>query len=294
MFFGFLGVFFISFFEGKVFKFVNHTPNRNYISALFCITTLIGLIFISVLPLYVFQDNVNWAKELSFFYEKWFYLSLVLETCLSFLYREAYKVYDKNYTIVNMFMFSTIFIMPIYAYILKDYVDLNQSVVIAGNLQDIIITSLLLLLGTIIYFHNKIKLKQITNIWILIALAVCALNSFYFSTKLIQSYNGVLIYSFLSIVLCFNFLCAAYIKKEEFKVKSNKKYFGFLIILKILMQLIYIKSIAFIPVEIGPIVRRISQLSSGIIIDKKILNKTELFGIFIIIAVFVYNIIILK
>lgn len=117
------------------------------------------------------------------------------------------------------------------------------------------------------------------------------LNCLYFSTKLIQSYNGVLIYVFIILAIALNFLVLAAKAKEQFKIIDNKKSTYSLLLVRPLLQYIYIKSIVFIPVEIAPIVRRLAQLTAGIIIDKKILNKKELIGISIIIIVFIYNLV---
>lgn len=286
---GSLGIFFVSLIEGQMYKVINNSPNRNFMTFLFYIIAVLGLIILSAMPMYLVQDEFNLAKEFSFLYEKWFYVVLCTETLGMWLYREAYKVYDKNYTIVNMFMFSTVFLMPLYAYLLSDIVGLNQTIMVIDSLQDAVISSFSLFIGTAIYFYNKFKLKEITNLKILILLSLMMLNNFYFTTKLVQTYNGTLLYSILLIVLSLNFLAFAINKKESLKLETKSPMIYIALFFKLFANYIYVKSIAFIPVEIAPIVRRIGQLFAGLAIDKKIPSKSESLGIFIIIFVFVYN-----
>ena len=292
MFFSTIGIFFVSFIEGKIFKFINIQQNRNFITVLFLIATTLGLVAFSLVPVLIKEGEIVWAKELGFLTEKWFYIMIALETAGLWLYREAYRIYDKDYTVVNMFMFSTVFIMPLYAFFLNNYVDLNQSVSVIDDWNSALLNSSLLFLGTVIYFYDKFKLKAIKNWRILILLGLNMLNAFYFSTKLIQTYNGSLLYAVMFVILIFNFLMLAINNKEEFKVKADNKLLAFMLTLKTVGQFIYIKSIAFVPVEIAPIVRRMGQLLAGLIIDKKMPTLTEFIGIFIIIFVFVYNFVI--
>lgn len=286
---GCLGVSLVSLCEGIVYKNINGAQNRNFITFLYSLAVVIGLLVVSFLPTVLITGEFDYNKEFSFLYSKWFYFQILLECCGAWLYREAYYIYKDKYTVVNMFMFSTVFMMPIYAFIMNQVIDLNHDVTSIESFKEASIISLFLFIATVIYFYNKFKFKEIKDLKILVVLAFTMLNCLYFSTKLIQSYNGVLVYVFICLIIALNFLILAYKAKEEFKVIEKKKQTWFLLSVKPFMQLIYIKSMFFIPVELTPIVRRLSQLISGIIIDRTFLNKSESLGILIIVLVFVYS-----
>lgn len=287
---GCLGIIVISFVEGSAFKFINESKNRNYITFILTLSTVLGMILLSVIPSYIIKGEFDASTELSFFFSKWFYLSLFLEIAGMWLYREAYLVYKEKYTIVNMFMFSTVFLMPLYAFIMNGITGLNNKITAIDSLNEAIITSLILFVGVFVYFYNKFKLKEITDLKILVALSFCMLNAMYFSVKLIQSYNGILLYSIICFIVALNFLVTAIYKKETLEVEEKGTKFNLIVIAKTFMQFIYVKSVAFVPVEIVPIVRRLAQLSAGLVIDRKSLDKYEISGILIIVSIFIYNI----
>lgn len=288
---GCLGVAVVSLAEGIIYKNINGARNRNYITFLYSLVIALGLLVISFIPTYLIAGQFDFYKEFSFIYSKWFYLQIILEIAGAWLYREAYFVYKDKYTVVNMFMFSTVFLMPVYAFIMNMVVNLNHEVTSITSLSEAGLTSILLFIATAIYFYDKFKLREIKDLKILLALAFTMLNCLYFSTKLIQSYNGVLVYVFIILTIALNFLVLARKAKEEFKIIDNKKATYSLLLVRPVLQYIYIKSMLFIPVEIAPIVRRLAQLTAGIIIDKTMLNKKELIGISIIVLVFIYNLV---
>lgn len=286
---GCLGVMIASLGEGLIYKNINEAKNRNFITTLNFVSILIFFTAVSLIPTILATDNFEFSKEFSFLFNKWFYFVLILELAGQWLYREAYYIYKDRFTIVNMFMFSTVFLMPVYAFMLNKVINLDHSVTAIKSLNEALITSSLLFISMIIYFYDKFKFKEIKDVKILLVLSFTMLNCLYFTTKLIQSYNGVFVYIFIMVVLMCYFFALTLKAKEELKVTKNKKATYGLLLVRPFLALAYIKGVAYIPVEIAPIVRRLSQLSAGVIIDKKVLQPKEILGISIIVAVFVYN-----
>ena len=88
------------------------------------------------------------------------------------------------------------------------------------------------------------------------------LNAMYFSVKLIQSYNGVLLYSIVCFIVALNFLVTAIYKKETLEVEEKGTKFNLIVIAKTFMQFIYVKIVAFVPVEIVPNCKAFSSIIS--------------------------------
>lgn len=207
----------------------------------------------------------------------------------AFLFREAYYQYHNNYTIVNLFTFSTVYLMPIYSYFLNQIIPLNNDVTILTNLNDSIIATIILFVGSALYFKGKFKSNQIHNLRVLLLLSFVILNTFYFGLKTIQTYNSTLLYTFVMLFIALKFLFLSFYTKEKQRIlKPNLKRLKYAFFAKTFFHILYIKAIAFIPVEIAPIVRRIAQLSSGLILDKKKLVITEILGLSIIFGYFIY------
>ena len=106
---------------------------------------------------------------------------------------------------------------------------------------------------------------------------------FYLSLKCLQTYNGPVLYVLILCFVSIQFLLLSYITKEPKNINFTKQLSA-VFILKSFLMVIYIKTAVFVPIEIAPIIRRLSQFSSGVIIDKQKFNKTELIGLSIIIT----------
>jgi hypothetical protein len=92
--------------------------------------------------------------------------------------------------------------------------------IVRVSFYEALIFSLILFFLTSIYYANKIKNKEVKNIKLLILLLVVLLNTMYFSVKIVQTFNGILVYSFIEIVIATYFLLLC---KNESKQISLKR-----------------------------------------------------------------------
>ena len=93
----------------------------------------------------------------------------------------------------------------------------------------------------------------------------------YFSIKTIQTYNGLLVYSFIQAAIALYFLSQS--KNEPKKIYFNKLY-----ILSIwpFVYILVIIAANLIAVEFISIFKRVSQIIAAMILDKKFMVKDSL------------------
>lgn len=194
-------MFLSAFLENFLYKKINSYENRNFQSFLmFLISSIILLI------IYSFMYDFN-KEDFSFIYEWKFYLLNLLELFVFYLYRENYHQNSGNYTMINMFVFSTIYLMPILAFFYNSIFIFNKNLDIQyDSFFEATVFSFILFALTLFYYVDKIKNKKIKNLPLLLLLLFTLLNTMYFSVKIVQTYNGFLVYSFIQFLIAINFL----------------------------------------------------------------------------------------
>ncbi|XOB62191.1 hypothetical protein ACMC56_16610 [Campylobacterota bacterium DY0563] len=275
----FIYMFLSAFLENFLYKKVNSCENRNYQSfMMFLISSII--LFISYLIIYDFN-----ADDFSFFYEWKFYLLSFLELLVFYLYRENYHQNSTNYTMINMFVFSTIYLMPILAFFYNSVFTFNSSLNIRYNsIFEAMAFSFVLFSLTLVYYVDKIKNKQIKNLPLLLSLLFILLNTMYFSVKIVQTYNGFLVYSFIQIIISINFLLLS--KKESKKIDIKRV---FLFTIWPFIYFLYFFAASLVAVEFITIFKRVSQIVSAMILDKKVaLKDAILIAMIIFITILFY------
>ncbi|QKF83522.1 hypothetical protein [Halarcobacter ebronensis] len=274
----FLYMFLSAFLENFLYKEINRQTNRNFQSSLMF---LISAPILFTMYLFIYGFNID---DFSFLYEWKFYLLSLLELLVFYLYRENYHQNSNNYTMINMFVFSTIYLMPLLAFFYNPIFNFNSSLDVKyDSFLEALIFSITLFVLTLIYYVGKIKNKEIKNLKLLILLLFILLNTMYFSVKTVQTYNGFLVYTFIQILIGFNFLVLS--KKEEKSIELKR---FFLYFLWPFIYLLFFLAASLIAVEFIAIFKRVSQLISAMILDKKVIKKDAILIVSIIFVTVIF------
>jgi hypothetical protein len=270
-------MFFHAFLENFIYKRINTSDNKNFQSSMMFLISSITLFFI-----YLIFFGFNQEDFL-------FYILCFLEIGVFYLYRENYNQNKNNYTMVNMFVFSTIYLMPIMAYFYNQIFSFDSSLDIKyESFIEAFIFSFTLFILTSIYYISKIKNKEVKNLKLLILLLFVLLNTMYFAVKTVQTYNGFLIYSFIQIVITINFFILSQKGKNKEQKTITLKDIVFYFLWPIYFSLFFLAA-ALMSVEFVTISKRISQIISAMILDKKVIKKDFiLIGFIFIITICFY------
>ncbi len=272
-------MFLSAFLENFLYKKINSYENRNFQSFLmFLISSIILLI------IYSFMYDFN-KEDFSFIYEWKFYLLNLLELFVFYLYRENYHQNSGNYTMINMFVFSTIYLMPILAFFYNSIFIFNKNLDIQyDSFFEATVFSFILFALTLFYYVDKIKNKKIKNLPLLLLLLFTLLNTMYFSVKIVQTYNGFLVYSFIQFLIAINFFI---LSRKESKTITLKKILLYTV--WPFIYFLYFIAASLIAVEFITIFKRVSQIIAAMIIDKKVIIKDAiLIAMIIFISILFY------
>ncbi|WP_321313195.1 hypothetical protein [Halarcobacter sp.] len=275
----FIYMFLSAFLESFLYKKINSYENRNFQSFLmFLISSIILLI------IYSFMYDFN-KEDFSFIYEWKFYLLNLLELFVFYLYRENYHQNSDNYTMINMFVFSTIYLMPILAFFYNSIFIFNKNLDIQyDSFFEATVFSFILFALTLFYYVDKIKNKKIKNLPLLLLLLFTLLNTMYFSVKIVQTYNGFLVYSFIQFLIAINFFI---LSRKESKTITLKKILLYTV--WPFIYFLYFIAASLIAVEFITIFKRVSQIIAAMIIDKKVIIKDAiLIAMIIFISILFY------
>jgi hypothetical protein len=276
-------MFFHAFLENFIYKRINTSDNKNFQSSMMFLISSITLFFIYLIFFGFNQEDFLFLKDYKF------YILCFLEIGVFYLYRENYNQNKNNYTMVNMFVFSTIYLMPIMAYFYNQIFSFDSSLDIKyESFIEAFIFSFTLFILTSIYYISKIKNKEVKNLKLLILLLFVLLNTMYFAVKTVQTYNGFLIYSFIQIVITINFFILSQKGKNKEQKTITLKDIVFYFLWPIYFSLFFLAA-ALMSVEFVTISKRISQIISAMILDKKVIKKDFiLIGFIFIITICFY------
>ena len=276
-------MFFHAFLENLIYKRINTSDNKNFQSSMMFLISSITLFFIYLIFFGFNQEDFLFLKDYKFF------ILCFLEIGVFYLYRENYNQNKNNYTMVNMFVFSTIYLMPIMAYFYNQIFSFDSSLDIKyESFIEAFIFSFTLFILTSIYYISKIKNKEVKNLKLLILLLFVLLNTMYFAVKTVQTYNGFLIYSFIQVVITANFFILSQKGKNKEQKTITLKDIVFYFLWPIYFSLFFLAA-ALMSVEFVTISKRISQIISAMILDKKVIKKDFiLIGFIFIITICFY------
>lgn len=283
--FGFLLLLFISY--GEIFNFrtiSKFDKIKNLLTAAF-----VGSGFIITLSISLINSN-KITSHLEVFQDWRLYLGLCLEIFGVWLTRKNYELNHDNVTAINFSLFFGIILVPLLSFYLTDFfnfssgINLNYSSV--GQLYLFLIVFLFLMVA---YFFDKIK-GHINNIYVLLLMPISLSCSMFWTTKMMQVYNGIIYYALVGFTLSIFFTLVAILHKE-YKNLHNSQIKTFMVVssFSALILPLNIVAIKYLAVEFVTLFKRIGQLLVAINIDrkhKKVTIKDKVILTFLIIATF--------
>lgn len=262
---GFFYLYISTLFEKYTYFHNNQAENRDFQSSV--------TLFLCAILLVVIHAIFNGSSLLDFntyiFLSDYiFYLWFFSEFFAFLAFRKATFYNEGNYTAVSFVVFSTTYSIPILAYFYDQYFHFENSIQTPySSFSEAVGISVLLFFITIAYFYDKIAHKFGGKLWMLL-LWFSLINTIYFSTKLVQRYDGFLVYGFITFIMSLQFFILAMANKdkvnliETFRIKnliSSLSWF-FVVAFDVL-------AMQYLAVEFVAIFRRTSQILSGMTID---------------------------
>ena len=204
----------------------------------------------------------------SFLYDYTFYLWFLSEFSAFLCFRKATSYNVGNYVTVSFAVFSTTYLVPVVAFLYdKIFLFENSIQTPYSSFYEAIAISGILFLGTVSYFYDKLKTRIQAKRWMLL-LSFSLINTIYFSTKLVQTYDGFLVYGVITLLMSMQFLLLSRINREpvDFKHALSRGNIvrSFSWSLVVLFDVLAMQHLA---VEFVAIFRRTNQLLSGMTID---------------------------
>lgn len=276
---GFLCMFTLSFFEGNNMKKIAKDDSIKNIM----MTSLVLIGFCSALIAYLITTysqgitSLKYDKEILTDYR--FYVALLSEMVGFYVTRKNYSDNGDNIAVINFTLFLSLVLVPLYAYFLTDLLGFKDTIKInyENGFEFFLFISFMLLLS-FLFFFDKIKTNKIKNIKILIILPLILSNSMFMTGKLMQEYNAFYTYAMISLFLSFFFLFFAIKGKEYKNFKKAKHQRDLMIIVTTWSIAIPLNAIAikFLAIELVTLLKRVSQVIAGVILDKIYKNKNIL------------------
>jgi hypothetical protein len=276
-------IFIVPFLEQKYFNNINRQFNdiENLKMSISMFLSSIILLLCGIFFLELKYDFLNDYK---------FWAFAVVEFLGIFLLKFNFSKNKDNMSNVSFAMFSIIYTVPFINYLYSGILDFNNDINIeyTSNIEFIIILSSLFILN-ILFFFDKIRTLPLENFFYLLLMVLVLTNSVYFGTKLVQEYNGFLIFSLVYMFLLGPlFLVKGFIKKEYINLKKysyiNIIKSSLLLPISTLLFILFSKVIA---LEIVVVSKRLGIIISGLIIDKSNNKKVKKKDIILTIIIFI-------
>lgn len=208
-------------------------------------------------------------ENLDVFSDWRFYVALISETLGLYIARRNYEMNGNNITAINFALFFSLVLVPIYSFFFsslfgfKDTIEINFQ----SQLEFWIFVGFMLVL-TITFFADKLKGK-IRNVGLLCLLPIILSNSMFFTGKLMQTYEGFFVYALITLNTSIIFLTIGF-QQGEWRRLERKHLRPALFISGIWAMAIPLNTLAVkvLAVEFVTLLKRVSQIISGVIVDK--------------------------
>lgn len=290
---GFLYLYISTLFEKYTYFHNNQAKDKDFQSS---VTLFLCAIFLVMIHAVFDESSLLDSNTYTFLSDYTFYLWFFSEFFAFLAFRKATFYNEGNYTSVTFVVFSTTYSIPVLAYFYDQFFQFENSIQTPySSFSEAVAISAILFLITIAYFYDKIAHKFGGKLWMLL-LWFSLINTIYFSTKLVQSYDGFLVYGFITLIMSLQFFALALSNKERvdlvetFRIKniiSSLSWF-FVVAFDVL-------AMQYLAVEFVAIFRRTNQILSGMTIDfffakqKRVpTRKDRVVVIFLIIFAFTY------
>jgi hypothetical protein len=270
---GFILMLSISF--GEMFNLKRASLNKDVKNLMTAIFIFSGFVITAGIFVSNFNHNMLHAKEL--FHDWRLYIGIFAEICGVWLSRKNYEVNGNNITAISFALFLSLVLVPTFSYLFTDLFAFKNSISVKyhSSWEFIAFVSASLIL-VITFFIDKIKTK-INSLFLLSLLPIILSTSMFFTSKMMQIYEGVLYYGIVGFSLCLFFLVMAIKNKEQHNLKREHLKDGLIIsgvsVIILPMNLLVIK---FLAVEFITLLKRVSQIINGIILDKIHKNDNKL------------------
>jgi hypothetical protein len=274
---GFLLMFILSFIESfNMKKISEQTDVKNFMTLILSFSGFIISVASYFISTEISQEPMDISKEVALYYNPVFYFALLSEITGFWLARKNFEVNSSNMTAINFSLFFSLSLVPIYTFFFSGLYGFSDTLKInyESNIELFAFIGGMTLL-TIVYFFDKVKGKIDHILW-LIPFPLVLSNSMFLTGNLMQQYNGFFAYGSIALVLSLFFLSIA-IKNKELKNlnKGHAKLAGFIFLgwcIAIPANTIAIKILA---IEFVNLLKRLSQILVGVILDKLYKNNTK-------------------
>lgn len=273
-------MFALAFFEANNMKKIAGDDSiKNLMMSALVVTGFISTIIAYMVTTYTEGQLTSLNKDMEILKDYRFYLALTSEFFGMYISRKNYKDNGDNIAVINFSLFLSLVLVPIYAYFLTDLWGFNNTIKInyeSGFEFCIFIVAMFLL--SFLFFFDKIKNNKIKNIKTLIILPLILSNSMFMTGKLMQEYNAFFAYGMISLFLSLFFVFLTIKGKEYKNFKKEKHQRNLIIVISTWSIAIPLNAIAIklLAIELITLLKRISQVISGVILDKIYKNESSL------------------
>ena len=274
-------IFSFAMYENLFYKKVNTSKTKFFDYAI--IFSFAGLGFATIGIAYYSIMNAN--IDLEFFSDWRFWLYLGVELVGMYTLNLNYINNPKNHTIINVGIFSTVLLTPIIVYIFDKILGFENTLhikIFEEPINILIYVAIYSIIG-FAYFWPKIKNKELNKFHLVVITVIFLLLSFYIEIKLLQTYRfNWFIYSVFEFLLAFIYGIQSYIiEKNEIKQVNKNHFIGGLYYT--IFGSLHLIGLTLLAVELGVLIRRVSQIVAGIFTDKKYHSRLDIFLIILMI-----------
>jgi hypothetical protein len=221
--------------------------------------------------------------------EPTFWILFLLLFIENIIYKKILAKNNQNNRIIMPFLLLTIPLVFLFGFFLDPYLGFQNTIQIEklNNINNVILYSILFLIPISIYLFSILKQKKLNGKIYLFFLILIYSFSIYLEAKNSQIFSPFVLFFLMEFFLFITYFFIAFLnkQKESFSLFLNElktqtkhnKTFLITNILILISYLVYYYAFILFAVEFFVILRRISQIISGVIIDKKMFTFFESF-----------------
>jgi hypothetical protein len=202
------------------------------------------------------------------------YLCVTLECVGLIAMRQNYLKNGNNVTAINFCMFFSLALVPILSYFASDALGFADTIKVNYRSQSELwlFTGILTTL-VFVYFYDKIK-GHINDWFYLLLTPLILSNTMFISSKLMQTYNPYVVGTFIFIITLFIYAGACLLKAEhKCLARTHVIPLTRIFIGGTLTYPLNVTVVQIIAVEFIVLLKRTSQIISGVVTDKIYGNK---------------------
>lgn len=272
---------------GEIFNFRKIGKNldiKNFLTAIF-----VGSGFLITLGIIIFQHALE-TSDNSIIKDWRLYVGIVMEIFGVWISRKNYELNHDSITSINFSLFLSIILVPIFSFALTDFFGFSSGINLNISIGELLLFLLIYSGLLIIYFSDKIN-GHINNKFVLFIMPIALSCSMFWTTKMMQVYQGVIYYGIIGFCLFVFFLSASVFHGE---IKNIRKFHlkKVLLVASISSVVLPLNIIAIkiLAVEFVSILKRMSQLKVAIWLERKdkAPSKKDVFVIIALIITTIY------